>query len=246
MGTSRTSPVACRTCPQSGWPPASARVRPPDTRPDTVSADQFLMRTPGSGWPGDGHGGPLDRPVGRTSPVQGDRLADGYGPVRTATAKRRTPPAPSAPTMRLASRPRPTRLLAHPGSDRTDGNAHARLRPTPAVPERPPAWSPSNVHAAVSGAHDGRHDRTGSGQRMPGRVRPDTVPSTGHASRTGSDADRGTDERHGRHSDILDRHDHKAARRDTPSLSCGAGVCGLATKVGSAMATLPARPLPRQ
>jgi len=32
--------------------------------------------------------------------------------------------------MRLASRPRPTRLLAHPGSDRTDGNAHARLRPT--------------------------------------------------------------------------------------------------------------------
>jgi hypothetical protein len=27
----------------------------------------------------------------------------------------------------------------------------------------------------------------------------------------------GTDERHGRHSDILDRHDHKAARRDTPS-----------------------------
>jgi hypothetical protein len=97
--------------------------------------------------------------------------------------------------MRLASRPRPTRLPAHPGPDRTDGNAHARLRPTPAAPERPPAWSPSNVHAAVSGVHDGRHDRTGSGQRMPGRVRPDTVPSTGHASRTGSDADRGTDER---------------------------------------------------
>jgi hypothetical protein len=121
------------------------------------------------------------------------------------------------PTMRLASRPRPTRLPAHPGPDRTDGNAHARLRPTAAAPERPPAWFPSNVHAAVSGVHDGRHDRTGSGQRMPGRVRPDTVPSTGHASRTGSDADRGTDERHGRHSDILDRHDHKAARRDTPS-----------------------------
>ena len=119
--------------------------------------------------------------------------------------------------MRLASRPRPTRLPAHPGLDRTDGNAHARLRPTPAAPERPPAWSHSNVHAAVPGIHDGRHDRTGSGQRMPGRVRPDTVPSTGHASRTGSDADRGTDERHGRHSDIPDRHDHKAARRDTPS-----------------------------
>jgi hypothetical protein len=52
--------------------------------------------------------------------------------------------------MRLASRPRPSRLPAHPGPDRTDGNAHARLRSTPAAPERPPAWSPSNVHAAVS------------------------------------------------------------------------------------------------
>jgi hypothetical protein len=29
---------------------------------DTVSADQFLLQTPGSGWPGDGYGGPLDRP----------------------------------------------------------------------------------------------------------------------------------------------------------------------------------------
>jgi len=47
VGTSRTSPVACRTCPQSGWPPASARVPPPDTRLDTISADQFLLRTPG-------------------------------------------------------------------------------------------------------------------------------------------------------------------------------------------------------
>ena len=72
--------------------------------------------------------------------------------------------------MRLASRPRPTTLPAHPGPDRTDGNAHARLRPTPAALERPPAWSPSNVHAAVSGVHDGRHNRTGSGQRMPGAV----------------------------------------------------------------------------
>jgi hypothetical protein len=48
------------------------------------------------------------------------------------------------------------------------------------------------------------------------------------------------DERHGRRSDILDRYDHKAARQDTPSPHLSAGVCGLATKVGSAMATLPA------
>ena len=48
-----------------------------------------------------------------------------------------------------------------------------------------------------------------SGHRLPRRIRPDPVPSTRHASRTGSDADRGTDERHGRHSDILDRHDHE-------------------------------------
>jgi len=33
--------------------------------------------------------------------------------------------------MRLASRPRPTRLPAHSGSDWTDGNAHARLRHNP-------------------------------------------------------------------------------------------------------------------
>ena len=28
------------------------------------------------------------------------------------------------------------------------------------MPERPQAWSPSNVHAVVSGVHNGRHDRT--------------------------------------------------------------------------------------
>lgn len=57
----------------SGWPPASARVQSPDTRLDTVSADPFLLRTPSSGWPADGHDRPFDRPVGRTSPVQGNR-----------------------------------------------------------------------------------------------------------------------------------------------------------------------------
>jgi hypothetical protein len=119
--------------------------------------------------------------------------------------------------MRLASRPRPTRLPAHPGPDRTDGNAQARLWPTPAVPERPPAWSPSNVHGPCPASTMDATIGQVPDSACPGRVRPDTVPSTGHASRTESEADRGTDERHGRHSDILDRHDHKAARRDTPS-----------------------------
>jgi hypothetical protein len=34
--------MACWTCRQSVWAPACAKLRPPDTRLDTVSADQFL------------------------------------------------------------------------------------------------------------------------------------------------------------------------------------------------------------
>jgi hypothetical protein len=69
-----------------------------------------------------------------------------------------------------------------------------------------------------------------SGHRLPGRIWPDTVHSTRHAMANQKRRGQGTDERHGRHSDILDRHDHKAARRDTPSSRCGAGVCGLANQ----------------
>jgi hypothetical protein len=43
--------------------PGAATAHPPGT----VPADQFLVRTPGSGWPTDGHGGTADRPAGRTS-----------------------------------------------------------------------------------------------------------------------------------------------------------------------------------
>jgi hypothetical protein len=74
---------------------ASARVWPPDTRLDTVSADQFLLRTPDSGWPGDIHGGPLKRPVGRTSQFKVTALPMGLDLVWTAAANRRTPLAPS-------------------------------------------------------------------------------------------------------------------------------------------------------
>jgi hypothetical protein len=41
--------MACRTYRQSVWASASARVQPPDTHLDIVSADQFLLRTPGNG-----------------------------------------------------------------------------------------------------------------------------------------------------------------------------------------------------
>jgi hypothetical protein len=226
--------MACRTCPQSGWPPTSARVRPPDTRLDTVSADQSPLRTPGSRWPGGGHGGPLDRPVGRTSPVRGDRPADGSGPGPDSGGQAADTSSAQRPTMPLASRPRPTTRPARPGPlSRQDGNAHARLRPIPAatsigtarrdhlrpcsMPERPQAWSPSDVRAVVSGVHDGHPDRTGFGHRPPRRIRPDTVHSTRHAMANQKRRGQGTDERHRRRSDILDRHHHKAAHRDTPS-----------------------------
>jgi hypothetical protein len=129
-GASRTS-MACRTCPQSGWPPASARMRPSDIRLDTVSADQLLLRTPGSDWTGDGHGGPLDRPVGRTPPVQGDRPADGCGPSPDSDGQAADTSNAQRPPTRLASRPRPTTRPAHPGPDRTGRQCACSLRPTP-------------------------------------------------------------------------------------------------------------------
>src|SRR5829696_8234766 len=75
-----------------------------------------------------------------------------------------------------------------------------------------------------------------SGHRLPRRIRPDTVPSTRHASRTGSDADRGTDERHRRQSDNLDRHDHEGGppgHVEPPAV--GPALAAWQTKAGSAM-----------
>src|SRR5512132_457186 len=81
----------------------------------------------------------------------------------------------------------------------------------------------SDIRAVVSGVHDGRHDRTGFGHRMPGRIWPGTVHSTRHATRTEATRE-GTDERHGRHSDITDRHDHEDSLPGRRTPSSGAGV----------------------
>jgi hypothetical protein len=69
----------------------------------------------------------------------------------------------------------------------------------------------------VSGVQDGRHDRTAFRTPPVRSIRPDTVHSTRHAMANRKRRGQGTDERHGRRSDILDRHDHKAAHQDTSS-----------------------------
>ncbi len=113
------------TCPQSGWPPASARVRPPDTRLDTVSAGRFLPRTPGSGWRATDM---ADLSTVRSTGQPQFKVTAypmGLDPVGTAAAKRRTPPAPSVrPCAWPAGYGNPCGLhvLALTGQD---GNAHA-------------------------------------------------------------------------------------------------------------------------
>jgi hypothetical protein len=80
VGTSRTSPWrAGHAGSPSGRPlaPSCGRRTLAWTPSPPISSS---LRTTDSGWPGDGHGGPLDRPVGRTPPVHCDRPADGSGP----------------------------------------------------------------------------------------------------------------------------------------------------------------------
>jgi hypothetical protein len=114
------------------------------------------------------------------------------------------------------------------------------------MPERPQAWSrPMSARWCPASTMDTTIGQP-SGHRLPGRIRPDTVTSSQHAMATRKQCGQRTNEWHRSPSDILDRHHHNGGPPYTPSLSCGPGVCGLPTKVGSAMATLPARPQPRQ
>jgi len=164
----------------------------------------------------------------RTSQFKVTAQPIGTEPVRTATAKRRTPPPPSVRPCAWPAghgQPRCPPILALTGQD---DNAHARLRPTPplpapgpirrdhlhpcSMPEGPQAWSPSNVHAVVSGRPQWT-PRSDSLLDTACPVVSGRTPSTppGTPWRTRSDPDRGTDERHGRQSDILDRHDHEGS-----------------------------------
>jgi hypothetical protein len=130
--------MACRTWPQSGWPPAppgcgrrtpawTTRLRrsvpPADTR-------QWL-----AGW----RTWRTSRASGRPDiPVQCDRPAMGTDPVRTAAAKRRTPPAPSVRPCVWPpghGQPRGVHVLALTGQD---GNAHAPF----GQPQQLPASGP--------------------------------------------------------------------------------------------------------
>jgi hypothetical protein len=168
------------------------------------------------------------RPSGRPdTPVRGDRPADGSGPGPDGGGQAADTFSAQRPTMRLASWLRPTMRPAHPGHDRTGRQCACSLRPTPAAPERPPAWSPSDVRAVVSGVHDGRHDRTGSGHACPvvsGRTPspPAGTPAGPEAMRTG---ERTNGTRGIRTSSIATTT--KAARRDTPSPLLWGRRCGL-------------------
>ena len=63
------------------------------------------------------------------TPVQCDRLADGYGPGPDGGGQAADTSSAQRPTMRLASRPRPARS----GPDRTGRQCACSLRPTPAA-----------------------------------------------------------------------------------------------------------------
>jgi hypothetical protein len=246
--------MACRIRPQSGWPPTSARVRPPDTRLDTVSTEQSPLRTPGSRWPGDGHGGPLHRPVGRTPPVRGDRPADGSGPGPDSGGKRRTPPAPSVrPCLWPAGhgQPRGLYVLAMTGPGRTALRMLAFGQSQPLPASGPPMVTicadagcrhvqslsrPMSARSCPTSTMDATIGQP-SGHRMSGRSgrTPSTPPGT--PCRTGSDTDRGT-------SDILDCHDHEDGPPGRAEPLLWGRRLRLGNKVGSAMARLPTRPYP--
>jgi hypothetical protein len=172
--------IPCRTCPQSSWTPASARMRPPDTRLGTVSADQSLLRTPRSGWPGDGHGRPH---------------SDGQAADTS-----------SAPSVRPCARPASHGLhvLALTGHD---GNGHARLWPTQPRPAPGPAHHDHphpTLDAGTSTSLIPVRCPRGSVRRPPWTPRSDSLPDTPssvasgrtpspptrHSMPTESDADR--------------------------------------------------------
>jgi hypothetical protein len=182
----------------------------------------------------------------------------GLDPVRTAAAKRRTPPAPSVrPCVWPAGhgQTRGLHVLALTGQD---GNAHAPFGQPQPLPASGPVRRDTCTHARCRNVRKpgprpmsarscpaSRMDATigqPSGHRLSGRSgrTPSTPP--GMPWRTGSDADRErTNGTEGvRTSSIATTTRRPTRTRRAPA--CGAGVCGWATKVGSAMARLLTRP----
>ena len=90
---------------------------------------------------------------------------------------------------------------------------HARCRNV-----RKPGPRPISVRSCPASTMDATIGQP-SGHRMPDRIWPDTVHSTTARHPNRKRRGQGTDERHSRHSDILDRHDHEDGLpgRQTPS-----------------------------
>jgi hypothetical protein len=246
VGTSTTSPRRGRhASSKSGrrLPPGCGHRTP---RPATVSANQLLVRTPGSGCPPDGHGGTPDHPVGRTSQFN-----------LTPWLWARTRPACEGPAADTSS----VRPCASPADHACsllilvmtgqEGDAHTRLgqpQPLPAHRDPPvmtrasmlnggrpePGPRPMSARFGVR-RPDGRHDRTGfrtpgqaSGHRMPGRIWADTVTSNRHATAEMEGTRTGDGPSARPHSDILDSHNHEDGRPDAGPPMWGR-TCGLAT-----------------
>jgi hypothetical protein len=132
--------MAYRTWPQSGWPPAPpgcGRRTPAWTTRLRRSVPPADTRRWLAGW----RTWRTSRASGRPDiPVQCDRPADGYGPGPDGGGEAADTSSAQRPTMRLASRPRPTTRRPRPGPDRTgqDSNAHAPF----GQPQQLPASGP--------------------------------------------------------------------------------------------------------
>jgi hypothetical protein len=224
--------MACRTCPQSGWPPASTRVRPPDT-PWTPSPPISSS----CGHPAVAGRAPdmADLSTVRTPQFKVTAQPMGLDPVRTATAKRRTPPAPSVrPAARPSGhgKPRGLHVLALTGQH---GNAHAPSasprryqQPDPPVMTtctharcrnvRKPGPRPISARSCPASTMDATIGRLPDTACPVAFGRTPSTPPARHPNR--KRRGQGTHEWHGRHSDIPDRHDHEDSLpgRRTPPL----------------------------
>jgi hypothetical protein len=208
-----------------------ARLQSPDTRLDTVSADQFLLRTPGSGWPGDGHGG---LSTVRTSQFKGDRPADEYGPGPDSDGQAADTSSAQRPTMRLATRPWPPTRPARPGPDRTEtamrmvafGQPNRYQHREPSVVTtctrarcrnvRKLGPRPMSTRSCPASNWTPRSDSLPE-HRLPGHIRRTPSPPPGTPWRTRSDADRErTNGTEGTRTPSIATIT-KTARRDTPS-----------------------------